>query len=118
MRQIHLIGNLGINCTEKVVKDKRVIHFSLCVNEKFKMQDGTLKETAYWFDCSLWVMASKTTDYSKIFIKGGKFYVRGIPSVYTYLKGNETIAGISVNIQEFEIISLPKPEEDTNNGTN
>ncbi len=106
MRRIQIIGNLGNNCTEKIVKDSKAVHFSVCVNEKFTTKDGEKKESSYWYDCTLWVPSSRTTDYSKIFTKGSRFFIEGIPGVYTYTKGNETIAGISINVEKFVIIDI------------
>jgi len=115
MRKLTLIGNVGNDATETVHADKKAIHFSLCVNEKYKTKTGEEVEKAYWYDCTLWVPTSKQTNYLNLFTKGSTFYLEGTPNIYTYNKGNETIAGISLNVDYFKIIRIKEKTQEVTN---
>lgn len=73
VNKVILIGNLGSDAEVRNVGQSTVASFRLATTEKFKGQDGNLREETEWHTCELW-NNSGVYQYLK---KGTQVYVEG-----------------------------------------
>jgi len=109
MIKIQIIGTLGADCSIQMYQEKRVINFSIAVNNKWVTKDGEVKESTTWINCSYWNEKSKITDYLK---KGTKVFLEGKPEpiLYSDSKGEKQVS-LSVTVNEIQLITSKSNED-------
>lgn len=76
MIQLQAIGRLGKDAEVKEVNSKKIIEFSISVDQGF----GDRK-TTIWLSCSKW---GENTAVAQYLVKGTQVHVQGEPSLNTY----------------------------------
>jgi single-strand DNA-binding protein len=99
MIKLQVIGNLGKDCLTNVVNGKNVINFNVAHTEKFKDQQGNLKEKTTWVECAYWTDRTGIAPYLR---KGTQVYVEGNPEVRTYQK-NDGGFGASLTLRVLSV---------------
>ena len=99
MLKLIAIGHLGKDCITNTVNGKSVINFSIAHTEKFKDQQGSMKEKTTWVECAYWTDRTGIAPYLK---KGTQVYVEGTPEVRTYPK-NDGSTGTSLSLRVFTV---------------
>lgn len=103
-----LIGTLGKDAEVKDLNGKKVINFSVAVNQGYGENKTTL-----WVDCAKWGEKTGIAEYLK---KGTKVAVFGEPSLRKWDGG----ATITLRVQEIELVgsrqqdAAPAPMAPTN----
>ena len=96
MRKLMLIGNLVKDSEVKNVSGSNLIHFSVCVNDKYTDKNGIKQDKAYYYECSLW---RENTSISEKLKKGTEVYIEGTPELNTWTdKEGNTKASIRVRV--------------------
>jgi single-strand DNA-binding protein len=99
MIKLQVIGNLGKDCVTNTVNGKTVMNFTVAHSEKFRDQQGNMKDKTIWVECAYWSDRTGVAPYLK---KGQKVYVEGQPEVKTYQK-NDGTQGASLNLRVFSL---------------
>lgn len=109
MRRITIIGNLTADSEIREFSGKKVINFSIAVNDVYKDAQGNRVEKPYYYNCALWRDNSALHQYLK---KGIKVFVEGSPEVDLYLdKNKEPKANIKVTVSNVQLLSSLKNNE-------
>ncbi len=112
MIKLQVIGNLGKDCLTNVVNGKNVMNFNVAHTEKFKDQQGNLKDKTIWVECAYWSERIAIAPYLK---KGTQVYVEGSPEVRTYPK-NDGTTGTSLTLRVMNIQLLGGGNRTENGG--
>ena len=114
MNRMQVIGNLTADAKVKDVSNKKVINFSIGVNEKFKDQQGNVTEKSYYYNCSIW--RDSNVNVAKYLTKGTKVLIEGSPDTDLYQdKEGKWKAAIKISVSNLELIGGGK---DANNNSN
>ena len=113
MVKIHLIGNVTSDATVKLINNKQVINFSICVNEGYKNNSGEKHEKKYYFSCSLWHNSTTLPQYIK---KGQLVYIEGNEvTANGYQNSNREIsASVDVRVTTLKLLGSPKNSDENN----
>lgn len=119
MKKLSIIGNITADAVIRDVNSKKVINFSVAVNEKYTDKNGQKVEKATtFFKCAIW---RDNTNIAQYIRKGDKIFIEGSPEVETYQnKNGETVANIKINVREVELLGgnvKPKTETQENNNS-
>lgn len=97
-----LVSDAGLRETKG---NKKVVSFTLAVNDSYKSKDGELKEFTEYFNCSYW-QGAKVADS---LLKGGIVTVSGRVYLNEYMgrDGNKH-ANLAVHVNTLKIISSAK----------
>src|SRR5688572_25157359 len=102
MLKLIAIGHLGKDCITNTVNGKSVINFSIAHTEKFKDQQGSMKEKTTWVECAYWTDRTGIAPYLR---KGTQVYVEGNPEVRTYTKNDGTFgASLTLRVQSVQLL--------------
>lgn len=103
MFKVEIIGNLGADAVVKSENGKDWIQFNVAHTEKWKANDGSVHESTQWISCFI---NGKETRALPYLVKGKQVFVRGDARLRTYSSEKERaiVAGISVNVREFELV--------------
>lgn len=107
MLRIQLIGNLGQDATVRVIDSgASAISFSVAITEKFTQQNGDVKETTYWVNCTLWKTKQQSVAIADYLKKGTKVFIEGKPSTKHYVsRDGETKTSLEVRVERVELLS-------------
>ena len=84
-QKITIVGNLGSDPEMRYTPSGvPVTSFSVAVNRKVKLQDGSLQDKTTWFRVTAWRQLAETC--SQYLSKG-----RMVPVSYTHLRAHETV---------------------------
>ncbi len=111
MIKMQMIGRLGRDCTTNQVNGKSVINFTVAHSEKFKDNQGVLKEKTLWVDCAYWTDRVAVAPYLR---KGTQVYVEGAPDVKSFQK-NDGTPGVGLTLRVFSV-QLLGSAQDSNSG--
>ncbi|RYZ97563.1 MAG: single-stranded DNA-binding protein [Sphingobacteriaceae bacterium] len=89
MIKLQVIGNLGADCIQKEINGKTVINFNVAHSEKFKDQQGNLKERTTWVNCAYWTDRTAVAQY---LTTGRTVYVEGTPEAEGYTNKEGQVA--------------------------
>lgn len=108
MLRVQLIGNLGQDASVRVIDSgATAISFSVAVTEKFTQQNGEVKETTYWTNCTLWKTKQQSTAVADYLKKGTKVYVEGRPSTKHYTsRDGEVKTSLEVRVEKLDLLSV------------
>src|SRR5688572_19863023 len=112
MLKLIAIGHLGKDCITNTVNGKSVINFSIAHTEKFKDQQGSMKEKTTWVECAYWSDRTGIAPYLK---KGTQVYVEGAPEVRTY-QTQDGKSGASLSLRVLSIQLLGSRASEGNGG--
>lgn len=103
MLKVEIIGNLGADAEIKEANGHKFVTFRVAHSEKWKNENGEDKERTQWIDCTMSNADSGIVPYLK---QGVKVFARGHMSlrVYSSPKLRQMVAGVSVAIQEIELV--------------
>ena len=103
MLQVTLIGNLGGNAEIKAADGREFVAFRVAHNEGYTDANGNKVDRTQWIDCTMSNADSGIVPYLK---QGVKVFARGHMSlrVYSSPKLRQMVAGVSVAIQEIELV--------------
>jgi single-strand DNA-binding protein len=108
LSRFQVVGNLTRDAVVNQSGEKKVINFSIGVNEKYKDASGVEVNKADFHDCSYWSESVAIAPYLK---KGGQVYVEGKPYAKKFVNddGKEFLSvGIRVtNIQLLGVADKP-----------
>ena len=112
MFKVEVIGNLGADAVVKSENGRDWIQFNVAHTEKWTAADGSVHESTQWISCFI---NGKETRALPYLVKGKQVFVRGDAKLRTYSSEKERgiVAGISINVREFELIGgkVDKKEE-------
>ena len=91
-----LVGTLGKDATINDVQGKKVINFSVAINQGYGDNKTTL-----WVDVAKWGDKTTVAEYLK---KGTKVAVSGEPSLRTWEKDGKHGASITLRANEVELL--------------
>ena len=97
LSRFSVIGNLTRDCVISETNSKKVLNFSVAVNEKYKDAQGVEVNKVDYHDCSYWSESVAIAPYLK---KGQQVYVEGKPYAKKFVNddGKEFLSvGIRVN---------------------
>jgi single-strand DNA-binding protein len=115
MNKIQVIGNITRDAVIKETNGRKVINFSVAVNENYKDKDGNKVEKAVYYNCAIWKESSQSTEIAKYLSKGVKVFAEGKPSAEIYkTKENQSAIDFKIVVNNIELLSSVKKEE---NGT-
>lgn len=102
MLSMQIAGVIGQDGTQRQTPNgKAVLNFSVGVNDGYGENRKTL-----WVDCSLFGdRASKLAQY---LVKGEKVAVRGKPGIRTYDKGGQTVAVLTMMVDDVTLLGGAK----------
>lgn len=104
-----MIGSLGKDAITKDVNGKQVINFSVAHSEKWKDNQGNLKEKTTWAEAAYWTDKTGLLPYLK---KGQLVYVEGTPEADAYMnKDNQASATLRIRVSNVQLLGGSK---DTN----
>ena len=102
MIKLQIVGNLGKDCIVKEVNGKNVINFSVVHNEKFKDNQGVLKERTIWVECAYWTDKTAVAPY---LTKGKSVYAEGTPEADAYTnKEGQPAATLRMRVQNIQLV--------------
>jgi len=97
MIQTQAIGRLGKDAEVKEVNGKKVLEFTIAVDQGF----GD-KKTTLWIQCSKW---GENTAVSQYLTKGKQVHVSGEPSLNTYTnKEGKDVTTLRLRCQEITLV--------------
>lgn len=118
MFKVEVIGNLGADALIKGENGKQFISFNVAHTDRWTDDAGVSHETTQWVSCIINDAASKVLPY---LVKGKSVFVRGNAKlrVFSSEKERRMVAGITVNVQDIELIggqvdAVPKNLNDAN----
>lgn len=108
MLQGTLIGYLGSNAEVKNANGKEFVAFRVANTDKWKLQDGTVREQTTWVDCVM----NGNPDVREYLRKGALVFVTGSITlrVYSSPKDKCMKAGMTINVNKLELLG-GKPDE-------
>lgn len=102
MIKLHVIGNLGKDCTTNTVNGRSVINFSVAHTERYTDASGQQKDRTIWVECAYWTEKTAVAPYLK---KGTQVFVEGTPDVRSYAKSDGThAASLTVRVQSVQLL--------------
>jgi single-strand DNA-binding protein len=105
MLSLTAIGHIGKDAELKDVNGKKVIRFSLCVDQSYKNKEGVKVEKTTWIDCNFWNQ-EKIAPYLK---KGTMIFVSGEPGTHGYMSKDNAIVSLqTLTIQTLELLNTKK----------
>lgn len=111
MIRLEAIGTVGKDAIVNTVNDKKVINFSIAVNEK--LGNGEQKTT--WVECAKWGEKTAVAEYIK---KGGKVFVDGTPEIHTYTKQDGTTStSLRLRVASIELLGSNQQQQHTTQDT-
>lgn len=112
MRKLQVIGNIVRDAEIRETNGRKAINFTVAVNENYKNADGVKVEKAFFYSCTLWRDASKSTEVVKYLSKGIKVMVEGKPDAIMYkTKDNQTAIDHKLTVNDLEILTFKDKEE-------
>ena len=108
--RISFVGHVGNDAVVKTIADdKKVINFSVAVNQSYKDKNGDKVEKTVWVECALW-NNEKIVKYLK---KGVHLYIEGVPAVNAYSsKEGEPKASQTCKVENIQILSKIEGKEE------
>ena len=102
MIKMHVIGNLGKDCTVNTVNGKNVINFTVAHTEKYRDSAGNNQEKTTWVDCAYWTDRTAIAPYLQ---KGTQVFVEGTPEVRSFTRNDGTAgASLSLRVREVQLL--------------
>lgn len=102
MIKLQVIGNLGADCIQKEVNGKSVINFNVAHSERYKDQQGNLKERTTWVNCAYWTDRTAVAQY---LTKGKTVYVEGAPEAEGYTnKDGQVAATLRLRVLSLQLL--------------
>lgn len=115
MRRITIIGNITADSETREFNGKKVIGFSVAVNDTYKDSQGNKVEKPYYYNCSLWRDNTSLGQYLK---RGVKVFIEGSPEVDMYKdKNGEIKANIKITVLNIQLLSSVKSDNTTQTQT-
>ena len=112
MIKLQIIGNLGKDCIVKEVNGKNVINFSVVHSEKFKDNQGVLKERTIWVECAYWTDRTAIAPYLK---KGQLIFAEGSPEAEAYMnKENQPASTLRMRVVSVQLLGGSKDNAGSN----
>lgn len=109
MRKMQIIGNVTKDAEVRDANGKKVINFSIAVNEKYKDRSGVKQEKTFFYNCVDW---RERTTIAEYITKGTKVYVDGTPEIEKYQnKEGETVTNIKITVRDIELLGGGKKSE-------
>lgn len=88
------IGHLGQDATFN--EEKKVINFSLAIDQSYKKENGEKVEKTEWVQCAYWTSSDAVLQFLK---KGSAVYVEGKPGINAYInKAGEIISNLTLKV--------------------
>lgn len=106
---MEIIGRLTADSTVKNIgEDKKVVNFSIAMNDSYKQKNGEKKEITTYVDCAFWQDA-KRAEWLK---KGAMVQLSGRIGInaYTNREGN-AVAKLTFHVNEINILVFAKRDE-------
>jgi single-strand DNA-binding protein len=111
LAKITVLGNIGQDAQVREVNGRFAINFSIAHNRKWTDNEGVIRESTTWFNCAIWKESREKTKIAEYLKAGQIVLVEGTPEVRTYKnKDGQTIAALSVNVQEINFAGSAKKE--------
>ncbi len=102
MIKLQIVGNLGADCIQKEINGKSVINFNVAHTEKYKDQQGNVKERTTWVNCAYWTDRTAVAQYLK---KGKQVYAEGTPEAEAYSnKENQPAATLRMRVRDLQLL--------------
>lgn len=103
MFKVEVIGNLGSDAEIKNDNGRLYVQFSVADTRKYTKEDGTKQEVTNWISCFSTKTDAEVIKYLK---RGTRVFVRGNGDlrVYSSAKDRMMKAGLSINVQEIELV--------------
>jgi len=104
-----ITGRLTADAVVNSTKDERkVVSFSVAVNETYKPKGGKRVQTTTYYACSFW----RTEKVAAFLKKGTLLEVGGRIEVRVYVsKQGEPKAGLNCHVNDFKILAWPREVE-------
>lgn len=98
------IGNVGNDATVHPFTndDKVAVSFSLAVTERWTNKAGQEQEKTIWVRCVRYTKSRKLAEHIK---KGDKLYVEGKIDVSAYIKEQDAIGTLHLNVEKIDFLS-------------
>lgn len=98
------IGNVGKDATVHPFtnSDRVAIQFSLAVTERWKTASNEEKEKTIWVRCVRYTKNKNLAEYIK---KGDRLYVEGKIDVSAYIRENDAIGVLELNVEKIDFLS-------------
>lgn len=107
MKKIQIIGNVTRDAVIKEVGFKKVINFSVAVNERY-IKDGQKQEKVSYYNCAVCkdnIPNKDTTSVAQYIKKGVKIFVEGNPDVEMYEnREQQKVAVIKITVSHIELL--------------
>ncbi|WP_367392764.1 single-stranded DNA-binding protein [Lewinella sp. LCG006] len=113
MLKLIITGRVGKDAVIRRTTGKSVVSFPIANNERYTSKDGTKHEKTTWIDCALW--QHDETKIASYITKGQWLYLEGNPTASAYLKEDEIIATLKLNVTKIEFVGDKKAEDPTAN---
>lgn len=114
LNKVMLMGNLTRDPELKVTpKGASICSFSLAINRKFKLEDGTVKEEVVFVDIDAWGKQGETI--AKYTSRGKPLYVEGRLRLESWEDKNtkEKRSRMKVTLEQFQFIGVRDDAPDT-----
>jgi single-strand DNA-binding protein len=116
LNRVQLIGNLGKDPeTRYTPSGKKVTHFSLAVNRRWKGEDGEFKEATDWVNIEAWGRVGERCQES--LSKGSRVFIEGRLQIDRVEQGGEVryytqVVALMMQIIERRAEEKPAEEEE------
>ena len=103
MLQFQVIGNLGSDAEVKELNGNKAVCFNVAHTERWKQDDGTIRESTTWISCILNGDGGKLLPYLK---RGTQVFVEGSGSTRCYSSPKEKrwVAGLNITVRHIELV--------------
>lgn len=113
MLLIFVAGTIGTDATVRHLDSgSAAISFSVAHSEKWKDRAGDWQEKTTWVRCTIW-RKSDNIGIAPYLRKGTKVTINGFPSASAYLKENNAVGTLEVNVREIDLQGSPQSQAQT-----
>lgn len=107
VNKVILLGNLGSDVEVRNAGQSTVASFRLATTEKFKGQDGQLREETEWHTCELW----NNNNIYQYLRKGAHVYVEGSIRTENWTdQQGQSRSRIKIRVYSIQLVG-PKPQQ-------
>ncbi|MGV3460201.1 MAG: single-stranded DNA-binding protein [Flavobacterium sp.] len=106
---MNIIGRVTADAQVRTLSDsKKVVNFSVAINDSYKNKAGERVEQTTFFDCAYWL----SPNVAKILTKGALVELTGRASARAWTDGNgEARAGLNFNASQIKLHGGAKKSE-------
>jgi len=105
MIKLQVIGRLGADAEVKNINGAYVISFRMAHTQRFRDNQGILRENTMWIQCDMWRRSIEGTNVAQYLTKGKLVYVEGRPFVRGYVnQAGVPVGALYLRVDRLELL--------------